>query len=154
MGELRKIQSRESEGFTLLEVLIAVVILAIGLLAIAQMQIISIRFNAQGRDMTEATTLAMDTLEHLKSLPFENADLTDSDAGNNGDLTDTVSIDHADPNNPVDPQGIAGGRYTRIWNVADGADTKSVVVVVTWLSGPNRIPRQVRCSTLISNPNP
>lgn len=154
MNDVKKMQSRGSRGFTLLEVLIAVVILAVGLLAIAQMQIISIRFNAQGRDMTEATTLAMDTLEYLKSLPFNNADLADSDGANNGDLTDTANVDHADPNNPVDPQGIAGGRYTRIWNVADGADTKSIMVVVTWLSGPNRIPRQVRCPTLISNPNP
>ena len=61
-----------NEGFTLLEVLIAVVVLAFGLLAIAQMQVIAIRFNYQGRDATEAVTLAKDRLESLKSLPFDN----------------------------------------------------------------------------------
>jgi type IV pilus assembly protein PilV len=137
-----------NDGFTLLEVLIAVVVLAFGLLAIAQMQVIAIRFNYQGRDATEAVTLARHQLELLKTLPFDNANLADTDDTNNGDLYDTVTIDHADPNNPID------GKYTRIWNVADfGGTTKSVMIVVSWLSGPNRIPRQVEFPTVISNPN-
>lgn len=135
-----------NEGFTLLEVLIAVVVLAFGLLAIAQMQVIAIRFNYQGRDATEAVTLAKDQLEYLKSLPFNHDDLDDITEDNNDDLTDTGTIDHADPNNPI------GGRYTRIWNVADRADTKAVNVVVSWLSGPNMIPRQVAFPTVIANP--
>ena len=136
-----------NEGFTLLEVLIAVVILAFGLLAIAQMQVIAIRFNYQGRDVTEAVTLAKDQLESLKTLPFGHADLGDTTDTNNDDLADTVTIDHADPNNPID------GKYTRIWNVADfGGTTKSVMIVVSWLSGPNRIPKQVEFPTIIANP--
>jgi type IV pilus assembly protein PilV len=135
-----------NEGFTLLEVLIAVVVLAFGLLAIAQMQVIAIRFNYQGRDATEAVTLAKDRLESLKSLPFDNPSLVDTTEDNNDDLTDTGIIDHADPDNPI------GGRFTRIWNVADRVDTKAVTVVVSWLSGPNLIPRQVEFPTVISNP--
>ena len=137
-----------NEGFTLLEVLIAVVILAFGLLAVAQMQVIAIRFNYQGRDTTEAVTLAKDQLESMKTLPFGHADLDDITDTNNDDLASTVTIDHADPNNPID------GKYTRTWNVADGGDTKSVMVVVSWLSGPNRIPKQVEFPTVISNPSP
>ena len=137
-----------NEGFTLLEVLIAVVILAFGLLAVAQMQVIAIRFNYQGRDTTEAVSLAKDQLESMKTLPFGHADLGDTTDTNNDDLADTVTIDHADPNNPID------GKYTRIWNVADGGDTKSVMVVVSWLSGPNRIPNHVEFPTVISNTSP
>jgi len=136
------------QGFTLLEVLIAVVILAVGLLAIGQMQIIAIRFNYQGRDTTQAITLATDQLECLKSLPFDHADLADTTTDNNSDLSNTGTIDHADPNNPVD------GKYTRIWNVADNSDIKSVMVVVSWLSGPNQIARQVQFPTVIANPHP
>jgi len=137
-----------NEGFTLLEVLVAVVVLAFGLLAIAQMQVIAIRFNYQGRDATEAVTLAKDQLEYLKSLPFNNADLVDTTEDNNDNLTDTGTIDHADLNNPI------GGKYTRIWNVADRGGTKALTVVVSWLSGPNLIPRQVEFPTVICNPSP
>ena len=138
----------QNEGFTLLEVLIAVAVLAFGLLAIAQMQVIAIRFNYQGRDATGAVTLAKDQLESLKTLPFGHADLDDTTDTNNDDLANTVTIDHEDPNNPID------GKYTRIWNVAEGGTTKSVMIVVSWLSGPNQIPRQVEFPTVIANPSP
>ena len=45
------------------EVLIALVILAIGLLAVAQMQITAIKGNAFGSGMTSASSLAANTLE-------------------------------------------------------------------------------------------
>ena len=138
----------QNEGFTLLEVLIAVAVLAFGLLAVAQMQVIAIRFNYQGRDATEAVTLAKDQLESLKSVPFDNPDLMDTTEDNNDDLANTVTIDHADPSNPID------GRFTRIWNVANRTDTKAVTVVVSWLSGPNLVPRQVEFPTVIANPSP
>ena len=138
-----------NEGFTLLEVLIAVLVLAFGLLAVAQMQVIAIRFNYQSRDTTEAVTLARDQLESMKTLPFDHADLVDTTDTNNDDLANTVTIDHADPNNPID------GKYTRIWNVADfGGSTKTVMIVVSWLSGPNQIPKQVEFPTVIADPSP
>ncbi|MDZ4383709.1 MAG: type IV pilus modification protein PilV [Thermodesulfovibrionia bacterium] len=57
----------KQDGFSLLEVLIALVILAIGLLAIAQMQIAAIKGNAMAADMTEASTVAHQLLEQLKA---------------------------------------------------------------------------------------
>jgi prepilin-type N-terminal cleavage/methylation domain-containing protein len=131
-------------GFTLLEVLIAMVILAVGLMAIAQMQITGLRFNAQGREMTEATTLGMGQLENLKALPSDHAELADTTADNNADLTSTTTVDHIDPGNPIN------GRFNRIWNVADGTDTKTVMVIVSWRSGPNQIQKRVRFSTFVA----
>jgi type IV pilus modification protein PilV len=60
-------------GFTLIEVLIAMAIFAIGILAVTSMQMHSINQNASARMQTEATTLAVDWMERLLSLPYEDA---------------------------------------------------------------------------------
>lgn len=56
------------KGFSLLEVLIGLVILAIGILAIAGMQITSMRGNFFSDNMMQASILGQDRLEQLKAL--------------------------------------------------------------------------------------
>ncbi len=70
------------KGFSLIEVLVGLVLLAIGLLAIAGMQITSVRGNFFSSNMTQASILAQDRLEILRNLPFGKPDLT---AGNHND---------------------------------------------------------------------
>jgi type IV pilus assembly protein PilV len=70
------------KGFSLIEVLVGLVLLAIGLLAIAGMQITSVRGNFFSGNMTQASILAQDRLEILRNLPFGDADLT---VGNHND---------------------------------------------------------------------
>ncbi|MBN2255859.1 MAG: prepilin-type N-terminal cleavage/methylation domain-containing protein [Deltaproteobacteria bacterium] len=62
-----KEKGRRNKGFTLIEVMIALFILSVGLLAVATMQISAIRGNRMGNDITQATFLAEDTLEQLKN---------------------------------------------------------------------------------------
>jgi type IV pilus assembly protein PilV len=50
-------------GFTLAEVLVSLVILAVGILAIAGMQIISIKGTSFSRYLTRASVLAQESLE-------------------------------------------------------------------------------------------
>jgi len=57
------------KGFTLIEVLVGLVLLAIGLLAIAGMQITSVRGNFFSSNMTQASILAQDCLETLRNFP-------------------------------------------------------------------------------------
>jgi type IV pilus assembly protein PilV len=70
------------KGFTLIEVLVGLVLLAIGLLAIAGMQITSVRGNFYSSNMTQASILAQDRMEILKNLPYAHADLS---TGNHND---------------------------------------------------------------------
>ena len=52
-------------GVTLIEVMIAITIFAVGLLSIASMQITSIRANTSSLQRTEAASLAQSTIEEL-----------------------------------------------------------------------------------------
>lgn len=65
----------EEKGFTLTEVLIGLIILAIGILAIAGMQITSIRGSSFSNNLTQASVIAQDRLEFLKGLPLNDAKL-------------------------------------------------------------------------------
>jgi type IV pilus modification protein PilV len=102
---------KDQSGFSLIEVLIAMTIFAIGVLALAEMQITAIRGNAFSSTTTDGTTLAQDQIEQLMNLPYDDGALA---AGNHGPVTQDV--------------------YNVSWDVANGpvANTKTVNVSVTW----------------------
>jgi type IV pilus assembly protein PilV len=77
------------KGFTLIEVLVGLVILAIGLLAIAGMQITSVKGNFFSSNLTQASVLAQDRLELLRSLAWGHADLTGG-THNEGTIPNTI----------------------------------------------------------------
>jgi len=63
-----KIKLSDQAGFTLLEVLVAIVILSIGLLGMAKTQIATIRTNSQSNTMLAASSLAQATMEDILAL--------------------------------------------------------------------------------------
>lgn len=81
MGEQRLQRLRkDNNGFTLLEVCIAMAVLAIALLGITSMQINAVRNVTVGNLYSKANTVANQHIEYLK-----NFDLTDLDNDWNGD---------------------------------------------------------------------
>lgn len=68
---MRKMASNP-KGFSLLEVLIGLVILTIGILAIAGMQMTSIKGTSFSNRLSQAATIAQEGLEFLKSLPIND----------------------------------------------------------------------------------
>lgn len=104
---------KKEEGSALIEVVVAISILAFGLLAIASMQVAAIRGNSFAGNVTEGACLAADRLEKLMSLSYTHSDLS---AGN-----------HTDPSPP--------GGYAVAWDVTDDSpinDTKTIDITVTW----------------------
>ena len=103
---------KKNQGYTLVEVLIAMAIFALGFLSLATIQIKSIRQNASAQMYTEATTIAAESMERLISLPY----------------------DHLDLDQNANPHSMTTGGYTIMWNVqADNpvTATKTIVMNVT-----------------------
>jgi len=131
---------KEENGFTLLEVLVAILIFSIGLLAAASMQVMAIRGNYHSAALTEASYCATGQMEQLLSLNFTDENLQDTDGDGNGGLahTDDPNLDGnaaVDTTNSQADFRQSQGIYSVSWNVADDVtsnDTKTVKVTVTW----------------------
>ena len=99
---------RNQKGFTLLEFLIAVMILSVAMLGMATLTGAMISYNKEAFDNTRAVALAQGKMEQLKNIPY-------------GSLTGSNDT----PQSP----------YTRTWTVDDdtpGTDMKTLTVTVTW----------------------
>ena len=135
-------------GFTLIEVLIAIIILTVGLLAVGTMQISAIRGNFMGGSTSIALSLASEKMEDLLNSDFNDPPgvqkLADRISGNNGDLS-TTAAGNTDWEENVSDDGVVGaaGFYRRVWTVADvptgTPTTKNVVVIVTWEGNRHRV---------------
>jgi prepilin-type N-terminal cleavage/methylation domain-containing protein len=125
-------------GFTLLEVMIALAIFAIGILAVSAMQINSINVNAGARMQTEATSVASDAMERLLALPYDHSQL-DADVS-------------------LNPHSQVVGPYTVAWNVTTPAVSDPVYgdmpvkMIAMTVSCANRSARPVSLSFIKRNP--
>jgi len=107
-----------SKGFTLIEVLVGLIILAVGLLAIAGMQITSVKGNYFSSNITQASILAQDRLEVLRNLPTNHVDLS---VGTHNEGT------------------IPGTPFNRQYTVAvvPGTSMLQITVSVSWMDTAN-----------------
>lgn len=117
-------------GFTLIEMLVAVTILAVGLLGVAGLQGSMIRRNVSAIRNTEATALIEDKIEDIRTMPYDTVSPGVEDEGNIGTL------------------GIFSRRTTVQNNTPVPGRTKTVTVAVTW-NDPAQ--RTFSFSTIISN---
>ena len=120
---------RDQKGFSLLEIIVAIAILSVGILAAGSLQGPACKNNVISRNYTEASTIATDRIEKLMVLDWDDTLLsdTDNDGTNGGGLDDTgTGADHS----------AVDGKYTIYWNVsADDfpvPDTKTVREIVMW----------------------
>jgi prepilin-type N-terminal cleavage/methylation domain-containing protein len=135
----------DESGMTLIETLIALMILLVGLLSMAQVLAFSIiASKTYGRDMTKTTASAHDKMEELKGLRFAdtatNVTVNPPYPANGVGLTAGGSIPPAAPAaGYVDYLNFTGARttaaeaaYTRQWQIVnESATLKRIAVVVT-----------------------
>lgn len=123
-------EKKREKGFTILEVLIAISILSIGILAVASLQASAIRGNDFAGSATNGTIWAADKMEKLIAMAFDDygdSNLRDTDGDGDGGLDD-ATIATADHNETQ-------GDWTILWNISDNSlidNTKTVNVIVNW----------------------
>jgi len=109
----------DKRGFTLIEMMIAIVLLGIGLLAIAGMQVSSIRGNFFSHYLTQASYVAQDGLEVLDHIAYDNNKLN-AGTYNDGQVT------------------LSGIVFSRTYGVSINGNLKTITYRVTWYDGMNR----------------
>jgi type IV pilus assembly protein PilV len=115
-----------SRGFSLIELLIALVILSISLLALAGLMTMTTQYNSSGAHVTEAVTLGQDKLEELKAVPWATVN-TDTD--------------------PAPVTSSTGVNYTRNWAVVTAGSLKTVTITVNW---NDKVNHSIRLLSVIS----
>jgi len=118
---MNNMEKRKDSGFTMIELLIAIVILSVAVLGIGSMVYSVMGSTSISKGMTVATTLMQDKMESLK-----NTVVSSLTTGN-----DTVQMGNVS--------------YLRQWTVSPSANTRTITVTVNW---NDRGPHSVTTTTL------
>ena len=133
---------RPEAGFTLIEVLVALGILATGLLVVAAAQLHALRGGATGRHTSDAAAIAHSQLEMFQRTDFGDPALQ-ATAGWSAPMTRTTDVQ------TPDPAGAVEMTYTLQYRITDvNANLKAIDVQVGW-DEPERPGRNVTLSTIV-----
>jgi prepilin-type N-terminal cleavage/methylation domain-containing protein len=116
--------SNNDRGFTVIEVLVAMVILTVGLVSMAELMAVTLRLQQLGRNQTAATRLAQDKIDELMSQNWGGA-APSAQLAVGGSLTADVA-NHFDI--PPTFAGSTALSYRRRWVVTNGPDDLPAVV--------------------------
>jgi prepilin-type N-terminal cleavage/methylation domain-containing protein len=141
----------DDRGFTLVEVLFAMVILTVALVALAELMAITLRAQMLGRNQTAALRMVQSKIDELIAVDFDGAEAADVAIG--GSLVDDVAgynDDHVDGTS----DGLESG-YHRRWQIsAIGGETKVRLLTVKVIPdiGDRRTNSEVQLTTIIRDP--
>ena len=110
-------------GFSLIEVLVALIVLAIGLLGLASLQARGLKFNQDAYIRSQATTLAYDIMDRMRA-----------DRGNALDFTTAVS---GDPGLACDPTVGTIAMDLSCWYDAIAATLPAGAATIVQQAAPN-----------------
>jgi len=114
----------KSKGFTLIEVLIALVILSVAFLALAGLMVQTTKNNSFGGRITEAATFAQDRLEELRATSW---------------VAITPGSDRKMGSNGID--------YARAWTVVTTDNIKTITININW---NDKTPHSMRFFSVIT----
>jgi Tfp pilus assembly protein PilV len=164
---------RSPRGTTLLEAMVALVVMLVGALGVIGLHETGLRLNADARRIMRASAIAQDLVDNINLWPFNDARLSNPQTGNDLDVGDTAFAfqgpsavpDHTEADLGVNWTGIPTaslGEFQRFWNVApcrdatgniidiDGngnADAICIAVIVRWPLSPTSWRRIVAVAT-------
>ena len=133
-------QPTEERGFTLVEVLIAMVILTVALVSMAEMMAITLRMQMLGRNETAAVRLVHSKMDELVAVNFTSATVAVG-----GSLT-------ADVATYFDTPAAGYGRRWQIAAIAGETRVRTLTVRITPTISDGRTNAQIELATIIRNP--
>lgn len=117
---------RDEKGFTLIEVMVALFVFTIGILALNKMQLVAIRGNSNANGLTGASSWAAGQVETILDLEYDDP-LLDDDGGGAADglagLDDNTSATADDFIDSPD------GNFRILWNVATDEPMRNVKTI-------------------------
>jgi len=125
----------KQQGFTMVEMLIAILLMSVGLLAVLSMQDVAINANSISMRMTVGTSLAQEVLEDIQSWKADDSRIKTTAANVVYDL---------DPNTPATSITIQGGgnysaTYTTTVGPAAGIPDGITMIKVTVTGGGKQV---------------
>ncbi len=159
--------SRSDKGFTIIEVLIAISLLSVGILAVGSLMGTSIKTSSYSQALTQANNLAQERLETLQSIDYNNLQVTDiatarTDLRRNCSQTDATASRPVYTCTPTQTVPIGKRDFTWLYTVAyidvngiDGADPgidglKRIDVTVSWTDQLWNIAKSITLTSLRS----
>lgn len=145
----RRAPERRRSGMTLIEVMVAMGILAVGLLGLLAIQVEAMQSGRTGRHVTEAARIARDRMETFQRLDWGDADLQDTGGWAGPDTVDnTVTL--------PDGSTVTEQSFEVEWRIEDHAtntNLRFIDVRVTWSEGggPNPEPKRYAVSSVRHN---
>lgn len=128
-------QTKNQKGFTLIEVLIAAVIVSFGMLAMGTFLGNYMNKNTRNERVTQATVYAQQKVEELRAKALAGT-ITSAPVGSGGDTN-------------LSGEAL-GNYYTRYWMVIDGNNPKTIMVLVSW-DGTTTSENNVTLTTLVND---
>ncbi len=120
------------EGFSLLEVLISLAILAVGLLALAMFQITAIKGNAVASRWTVATQLSQDQMESFRRADWGNIVSSNSSGFDTGTMQPVYTALPAAAGATF-ADNVSGVNYYTVYHVNNNSSTfKTITVWTCW----------------------
>ena len=153
-------RQRDARGFTLIEAMVAMIVMAFGLLSIVGLQGMLTRNADSAKQRTEAVRLAQEKLECLRSYTQIPSNLTVAASRNcmgaliSADTWADMATVASDPLNPLSST-YSNTSYTRGWTIG-GATTdpyRTVNVLVTWTDRAGAS-QSYAANSVISQSNP
>jgi type IV pilus assembly protein PilV len=115
-GSRKQMPNMKTEGFTLIELVVAILVFALGIMGIMKMHSATVQSNNYSMQLTEAVNVAEDRLETLRGLDFS---------------TSTMSVG-AHNTTTVRSRGIPYQVSYQVIDPGTARPTRSIALSVTW----------------------
>jgi len=147
---------RRSSGLSLVEVMVALSILAFGMLGVAAMQIQAMGGGARGRHVSTAAMIARDQIENIQRVPFSQIQLKNWGAAEA--WMAGVGLSRGDVDVLVAQEGgsvATEQSYSVDWRISQvsppNPDLRNVELAVTWQEPDQSAPKRLALSTIVVN---